>query len=187
MSATNSSPFNYWHWFFKGSGGKPGYKRLINRWFPLHLLIGIIISWLVEMNLKEAANTVLLPLVGILIGLSFAWAGNAQALLQSEEIAELSEQREGGFSEYVYSYQTAILAILTTLVIWGVAGLGIFDSRWPTPDISIAYYIVKVFCFTLISMTLRECWQVVLVVQWLLLAQKEIRKHNNTKHDTRNK
>ncbi len=181
MSATNSNLFSYWRWFFKGSGGKRGFRRLVNVWILFHLAIGAFVSWLVVMPLETSANTVLLPLVGILIGLTFAWAGNAQALLQNKEITALSEHRDGGFSEYVFAYQTAILAILTTLVVWGLAGLGIFDVRWPTQVSSISYLVVKTVCFTLISLTLRECWQVVLVVQWLLIAQREIQKRNESR------
>ena len=100
-----NSVISYWRWFFKGSGAKPGYRRLVNTWIMIHLIVGVIVSFVVPVNLENAANTVLLPLVGILIGLSFAWAGNAQALLQSSEIDKLSEHHEGGFIEYVFTYQ----------------------------------------------------------------------------------
>lgn len=111
---------DYWRWFLKGSGGKAGYRRILNRWILSHIGIGFIISYLANIDLATSANTVLLPLAGILIGLSFAWAGNAQALMQSSEIEELSTHHEGGFVEYVYTYQTAILVILATLSIGNV-------------------------------------------------------------------
>jgi len=173
-----ASVVSYWHWFFRGSGGKPGYRRLVNRWMWLHLAVGVGMAFLVQIDLQTSANAVLLPLVGILIGLSFAWAGNAQALLQSSEIDRLSEHHKGGFVEYVFTYQTAILAILITLVFWGLAGLHVFDTRWPTPQSTIAYFIVKAVLFTLVSLTLRECWHVVMGAQWLLLVQREIKRHN---------
>jgi amino acid permease len=182
-----NSVISYWQWFFKGSGAKPGYRRLVNRWILLHLCAGGIVAFLTQIDLQTAANTVLLPLVGILIGLSFAWAGNAQALLQSSEIDKLSEHHEGGFVEYVFTYQTAILAILITLVFWGLAGLHIFDTRWPTSQSSVAYFVVKTFLFLLVSMTLRECWHVVMGAQWLLLVQREIRKHNRNQEGRREK
>lgn len=174
----NNSPMNYWRWFFKGSGAQPGYRRLLNRWIILHLFSGVIVALVVPIDLQTAANTVLLPLVGILIGLSFAWAGNAQALLQSAEIDKLSDHHEGGFVEYVFTYQTAILAILVTLVVWGLAGLHVFDAVWPSSRALIAYFAIKTFLFLLVSLTLRECWHVVMGAQWLLLVQREIRKHD---------
>lgn len=173
---------NYWHWFFIGSGGKPGYRRLLNRWILLHLSIGFLIAFLIRIDLATSANTVLLPLAGIFVGLSFAWAGNAQALMQSAEIEKLSEYHEGGFIEYVFTYQTSILVILVTLVFWGLAGLQIFDLRWPTANIPICYFILKFFLFALSSLTLRECWHVVMGAQWMLLAQRHIKKHTDNKN-----
>lgn len=166
---------NYWHWFFKGSGGKPGYRRILNRWIFVHLAIGLIISFFIQIDVATSAKAVLLPLAGILVGLSFAWAGNAQALMQSSEIEKLSEHHEGGFVEYVFTYQTAILTILGTLVFWGLAGLQIFDMRWPTDSRPILYFAIKTFLFLLSSLTIRECWHVVMGAQWMLLAQKQIK------------
>lgn len=171
---------DYWQWFFKGSGGNAGYWRIFNRWIVLHLVVGTFISFIVKDNLSMCANTVLLPLVGILIGLSFAWAGNAQTLMRSGEIGLLSEYHEGGFVEYVYLYQTAILIILVTLVFWGFAGLNIFDKWWPTPNASRPYFALKAFLFMLASLTLRSCWQVVMGAQWMLLAEKKIKAHMQT-------
>lgn len=172
----NSGFISYWHWFLKGSGGKPGYRRLLNRWIFVHLAVGFGMCFLVQIDLRTSANAVLLPLVGILVGLSFAWAGNAHALMQSREIGKLSEYHEGGFVEYVFTYQTAILTILVTLVLWGLAGLGIFDMRWPTVENPKAYSVVKAVLFMFCSLTLRECWHVVMGAQWMLLLQREIKK-----------
>lgn len=177
MVSTIKNNFNYWQWFFKGSGGKPGYRRILNRWIFLHLVVGLIVSFSVQMDVATSAKTVLLPLAGILVGLSFAWAGNAQALMQSSEIENLSEYHKGGFAEYVFTYQTAILTILVTLVLWGLAGLHIFDMRWPTVSRPILYFAIKTFLFLLSSLTIRECWHVVMGAQWMLLAQKQIKKH----------
>ena len=171
---------NYWFWLLKGSGGKPGYRRILNKWIIFHLLVGLIVSLLVKVDLSASANTVLLPLVGILVGLSFAWAGNAQAMMQGSEIEKLSQFHEGGFIEYVYIYQTAILTILTTLVFWGLAGLQIFDKQWPTVENPKLFFSVKTFLFTLSSLTIRECWHVVMGAQWMLLTQRQIRKSMET-------
>lgn len=121
------------------------------------------------------ANTVLLPLIGIFIGLSFAWAGNTQALMQSSEIDQLSRYHRGGFIDYVYTYQTAILAILITLVFWSLAGLSVFDCMWPKVDRKELYFGIKIFLFSISSLTFRECWHIVLGTQWMLLAQKQIK------------
>jgi hypothetical protein len=168
---------SYWEWLFRGSGGRPGYRRILDRWLLLHVPVGIVLSLLISLDLQACANTVLLPLAGILIGLSFAWAGNAHALLQTEEIGKLSEYHKGGFVEYVFVYQTAILTILVTLVLWGFAGLGIYDKTWPTKCNPILYFTVKAVMFVLSSLTLRECWQTVSGAHWMLRIRKEIKDH----------
>jgi hypothetical protein len=172
----NTDIIGFWHWLAKGSGSKPGYRRLIDWWLLFHLIIGIIMALIVRVELAAAASTVFLPLVGILVGLSFAWAGNAQALLQTQEIEDLSERHEGGFTEYVFVFQLAIFIILLTLVLWGLAGLRVFDDLWPTGDQKKSYLTVKSFLFVMSSITLRECWHVVLGAQWMLLIRREIQR-----------
>ncbi|HQH71617.1 MAG TPA: hypothetical protein PK360_06010, partial [bacterium] len=130
----------------------------------------------------------LLPIAGIFIGLSFAWGGNALALLQPDEIEEMTDYHSGGFEYYVYTYQMAILAILATLVVWGLAGLDLFDLVWPTKSSMSLYFVIKFILYFLGSVALRECWQVVLSAQLLLLARKKIKKHKinnqaNSKRD----
>lgn len=169
---TNDSLIGYWQWFF----GRQGYKRLLNAWLLLHLFIGTLLAIVVAQDLKTASNAVLLPLAGILVGLSFAWAGNAQVLMQTNEIDRLSEFHEGGFVEYVFVFQTAILAILVTLVLWGLAGLDVFDEVWPTRSHSAVYFMVKTLLFSMASLTVRECWHVVMGANWMLRIQREIRR-----------
>ncbi len=173
---------SFWKWLFRGCGGhRPGLNRFWNWWLLVHILVGVALAFLVKDDLKTAANAVLLPLVGIFVGLSFAWAGNAQALLQSPEMEEIAKYHEGGFTEYVFVFQTAILAILVALVLWGFAGLGIFDIYLSLPKYSIIYIFMKVVLFAISSLTLRECWHVVLGAQWMLLIQQELRNMREAK------
>jgi hypothetical protein len=165
----------YWKWFGGGSGGTPGYRRLLNLWLLLHGAIGAALAWVVWVDLATAANTVLLPLVGVLVGLSFAWAGNAQALLQVREIEEMADRHPGGYPDYVYAYQTAILAILALLACWGIAGLRVFDVAWPTTARRVPYYLIKAALFTLSSLALRASWHVVLGAQAMLISRMAIR------------
>lgn len=165
----------FWRWFFQA---KPhsGWKKFVDRWLIAHAGAGVFLALMVPSDLKSSASTVLLPLVGVLIGLSFAWAGNAQALLQTEEIEELSEHHRVGFEEFVYTYQSAILVILSSVVLWGIAGLGVLDQKcfWNCSD--VPYFVAKVLLYAFSSITLRECWQVVLGAQMMLLARWRIRR-----------
>lgn len=131
---------------------------------------------LVQKPLSECANSVLLPLAGAIIGLSFAWAGNAQALLQTSEIEDVADKAPGGLVEYAYVYQTAILLILIALVGWTIAGLSVFDSFWPAPARTRCYFAARASLFGLSSLALRERWHVVLGAQWMLLIRREIKR-----------
>lgn len=164
----------FWRWLTNGSGGLPGIRRIVNRWLIVHFLIGVVLAAIVPIDLQAAASAVLLPLAGVLVGLSFAWAGNAQALLQTQEIESLSDFHPGGFIEYVYLYSLAILCILVTLAIWSLAGLRVFDAVWPTALHHKSYIAIKLLLFTLSSITPRECWHIVLAAQWMLLTRREI-------------
>jgi hypothetical protein len=169
----------FWSWLFKGSGNGAGLKRFLDRWILLHITVGLALAFLTPIPLKEAAVTLLLPVAGIFIGLSFAWGGNAQALPQSTEIENMSSFRDGGYVEYVYTFQAAILLILVTLVLWAIAGLGVFDMTWPTCSNRYVYFLISFFLFFFSSLTLRECWHVVLGAQSMLLARFQIRKSSN--------
>ncbi len=180
--ASPAAMVDFWQWFFRGSGAGPGIRRFIDRWLALHLVIGALFAWLLPGTLEKAGTGLLLPLAGILIGLSFAWGGNAQAILQTPAIRQLSKHREGGFVEYLYTFQAAILLILVSLSLWAVAGLGIFDSVWPTRQNANWYRATTGFLFFFASMTLRECWQVVAGAQSLLLVRFNLEKQDDDKN-----
>lgn len=167
-------PKGYWDWFLRGK--KPGWRRLINRWLVLHLLAGALLGWIVPLSLTEAAQTVLLPLAGILVGMSFAWVGNALAIVQSSEIDRLSENNPAGFEVYVHPFQTAILVLLSCVVTWGIAGLGVLDQPCAWNCAPGFYYAMSAGLYALSSLALRECWHVVMGAQLLLIYQRAIRK-----------
>ena len=166
---STGNPPSFWRWFFRGTGGKQGYRRLINVWLIVHIAVGYFFAKIVIIDLATASDSVLLPLAAVLVGLSFTWAGNAQALLQASEIEKMADFHPGGFPEYAFAFQTAILCILVTLVAWALAGFQVFDKVWPTTTQIGPYFGVKWFLFTLSSATLRECWHIVLGAQWMLL------------------
>lgn len=169
---------SFWAWFFKGSGAGPGVLKIIDRWLLVHVFIGVIIAALSPTEMCSAAKGLLLPLASIFVGLSFAWGGNAQALLQTKEIEDLTQKHKGGFEEYIYTYQLSILLILTALVSWGMAGLDIFDKVWPTKESTTAYFLLESSLFFLASLAIRECWHVVLGAHAMLLAKHNISQMN---------
>lgn len=164
----------YWSWLIGRGVVKGGWRRFLDRWLLLHLVAGYLLATAVKTDIKSAANAVLLPLAGALIGLCFAWGGNAQTLLQTEEIEQLAKHRAGGLREYAFVYQTAILVVMACVVLWGIAGLGVFDDTWPKSS-SKWYFAAKFVLFFVCSLALRECWQVVLGAQKFLLLRASIR------------
>ena len=173
---------SFWRWFFAWKGQKSGFLIYADRWLLVHLAVGVLLAWLVPSSLEDASRTSLLPLAAIFIGLSFAWGGNALALLQTEEIEALAQKYGGGLPQYVYAYLSAILVILVSLLLWGLAGLGFFDQLWPTHSHPRQYFVVELILYGLISLTLRECWSVVQSAQLLILTRSMMKRR--TKGDT---
>lgn len=163
---------SFWWWFFHGCGDKPGYRHVLTWQWLIHVPIGTALAFLVTKPLDEVSNSVLLPLAGVLIGLAFAWGGNAQGLMQTAEIQRLSKELPGGLREYAGYYQSAILLILLTVTFWGVAGLSVFETL---PKCYPAIYkAIGAALFFMTSLTLVECWGVVDSARLLLLARADI-------------
>lgn len=176
----------FWTWFFFGLNSKPGWRSIINRWITLHICLGLLIACIVDQNLNVAASTALLPLAGILIGLTFAWAGNAQSLLMVPEIELLSKHHADGIEAYIYPFQLAILVILTALVIWLLVALNAFET--PLKGLSDKLsenwrnginLCLEAALYAFASLIIRECWQVVVNCQNLLLTRKKVRDEVN--------
>ncbi len=163
---------SYWKWLFIGLNDKPGIYIFLNRWLLLHAIVGVVLAFWVDIPLHESARALVFPLAGIFIGLSFAWAGNAQALLQTKEIEELFPFIIDGIETYIYTFQTAILFILIALVSWGLAGLKVFDFCGNV----ILILIIEFFLFFLSSLAIRECWHVILGSQMLILIRSKVRQ-----------
>jgi hypothetical protein len=111
----------YWRWLLVGYEQGPGIRKFLDVWLLLHLAAGVILAYIVQVELAEAAKTILLPLAGVLVGLMFAWGGNAQAVLASDEFDDIASRHPGGVEEYAFTFQSAILCLLTTLALWGLA------------------------------------------------------------------
>lgn len=172
--------WNFWRWLIRGLEGASGLRMLFwSPWTLVHFAIGIGLARLVDFPIHEAAQIFLFPLAGIFIGLSFAWAGNAQALLMEKEIEWLADFHPDGIHTYVYTFQLAILVILVTLVVWGLAALKVFDL------IQQKMFVVETILYFLASLTVRECWHVVLGSQLLILARRTVRSRDDSQDDGR--
>lgn len=175
----------YWSWLLLGKRTKQGERRspgighLINGWLIGHAVIGATLTFVSHKPLDQAAAAVLLPLAGVLIGLTFAWAASAQSILQSEEWEHISKIKP--VEDYVYKYQTCIFIVLSALVFWGIAALGVFDQWRPEgPQANVIpplwYHGASWALFASTSTAIRQCWQVVMAAQMSVIMKTEIKE-----------
>lgn len=169
----------FWAWLLGRSARRAGLCRFLDCWLALHALVAGVLTWLVPLPLNEAANTVLLPLAGLFIGLCFAWGGNAQALLQTKEIEQLADQHDEGFEVYPLVYQASILVVIIAVALWGIAGLRVLDPLCKTVN-AMECRATKAILYGWSSLTLRECWHVVLGAQLLLVSRMKLRSARPT-------
>ena len=90
--------WEFWKWLFCGLNDRPGFLQLIDWWFPFHVVIGLVLAKVVDMSLHEAAQTFLLPLAGIFIGLSFAWVGTPRRYYKQVRSKKLPIITRTGFA-----------------------------------------------------------------------------------------
>ena len=168
MTLPKPSTRFFWGWLWH-----EGLACFLDRWLVLHVGLGCALAFAVERPLAELASAVLLPMASVLVGLTFAWSGNVASLLQTKEIQRVVDRRKPKqFLRWVFGFQTAVLAVLVTTAAWSMVGLGAF-SRVGTLVPSLRP-LGRGLLFAFTSLTLRECWQVVVGAQQLLISQMEI-------------
>ena len=175
--------WQFWRWLFRGLNHRPGYRQFISGWLVVQVAVSVGLALAVEVSIHDAARAVLLPLIAIFVGLSLAWVGNAQALLQEAEIEKLAKYHPDGIWTYVYTFQLAILVMLTTVVFWGLAALGVLSAPFLCHD--GVQFSIETWLYLLTTLTVRECWHVVMASQLLILSRYIIRKTNESSSDSR--
>lgn len=166
---------SFWKWFSCGSGGRAGYKKLFEKWLIAHISIGVLLAVFAQESLFDVASRLLLPIMGILVGMSFAMTSSFHSIIETREIEKLAEYNAGGYEDYLYTFQLAFLILFFTLAAWALAGIGIFDS-YLKGDI-ILYKTVQGILYFLFSVSLRESWQIVSGTHALILLRKQITSH----------
>lgn len=164
----------FWPWFWG-----TGIRSFWDRWLVLHVGIGLALALGVSGALSSIALTVFIPFASVLVGLAFAWGGNAMAVLQTDELHEIGNHplKRDAYRDWVFSYQVAILVIVSVLVVWALAGVGLSDRLaqvvvcWRIPIRMTG----RAAIFALSSIAVRECWSVVLGAQAMLLAKNRYR------------
>lgn len=166
--------FSFWRWWFKY-----GIVKFLDRWLLLHIAVGYLFAKLVPLTFQHVASVIVIPLVGILIGLSFAWVGNAMAILESPQLAKMTAMHTRGIKEYLYTYQSAILILITCIILWSLIALNLHHIPL-TLNLSPQFrFFGKLALYAFSSLSIRECWQVVLSTQWLLISKYRVDELEN--------
>lgn len=176
---TRKSDYDRWfgHWFLKGvNGGRPGHEYYWRWGLLVDVLVGGSIMFLSPVAIGDAARVFLLPVAGIMIGLTFAWVGNANAVLQTPEIEGVARRMRGGLEAIIWEFQLAVLILLIVAVMWGLASVDVFDETWPTPARSYLYNTVEATLYAASSLALRACWRVVRDAQNLFVTRHRLRE-----------
>lgn len=164
----------FWQWLLRGNGGLPGIRRVANGWAFLHLAIGTLLAYMVSTPVDQVAEKALIPLLAIFVGLTFSWAGNAHALLQSNEIINFSTRRMGGIAEYIFTFQLCILIILITICLWLIPSLHLRYLLGELIPISSFNCAASAALYGFLSLAIRTSWQAVLGVNMLLLSRSTL-------------
>jgi hypothetical protein len=160
---------SFWVWFWEN-----GLRRFLDRWLPLHMVLGVALAFALDQRLSDVAKAALLPVAAILVALAFAWSGSIVGILQTTQLQRVT-QEDGGKSlrNIAFTFQMAILVILITIVIWSLLAAGLVDGL-PWWRITALRYLGRSAVFTLSSITVRECWQVTLFVQHGLITLMQV-------------
>lgn len=164
----NDTPIpTFWQWFFRGVAKKPGYRRVANAWGLFHLGLGGVLAFVVDVDFQDLAKSTLLPLMAILVGLTFSWAGNVNSIMQTEEV-QIFLREKGGPLEYVYTFQLCILINIAVICAWCVPLLDLpyllpRDTRAPVEGVMAAVL------FAAVSLAIRTGWHAVVGSNMLLL------------------
>lgn len=171
LNANRINSFWWWMW-------SVGLRRYWGRWLVVHVIVGACLALIIPGSLASFALTAIIPMASILVGLTFAWGANAVSLLQTTEIQRVGAEDNGSrFRIYVFTYQNAVLVVLTTTTIWALLAAGIAVNL-PLVENYYARIFGRALIFTLSSLTLRECWHACVGVQQMLLSQMRQRQRD---------
>ncbi len=180
--STEEQPYDFprfWKWFLFGLGAReksrPGYRRLLSWFIVLDVMLGIGAMFLTDKSFEQLATSVLVPLAGVFVGVSLTWGGAAQSTMDSNELRMMGLARsDGEYADYPYAFQSAVLVIFTSLVLWGGAGMGLWDKIVKLAAGPWLRIVIGAILVGFISMSIRLCWQMILFSHELLLAKNEV-------------
>lgn len=157
-------------WLF--SEETKGYSKILKWKQIVHLFIGLAVTYLTKTTIEQAlTQEIILPVLGIMIGLTITWAGNATNLITTDTAILLARRHENGFQDWIFTFQLSILVTLITTIYWILISLNIdinilrkilLETGIETESIEnlkASYHFARTtIAFTLISVTIHEGW-----------------------------
>lgn len=161
---------SFWQWLVRGAqNGPPGIYNLLNWFLVLHIGIGLIAATFIKSDPFEFASNALFPAASILIGMSLAWTTRAATILQTSDLRTALFTADRPAEDYVYAFQLSILIIIVMVAYVSImAGGGISATVFGA---DVDQKISGIFLYTLLSLSLRECWGVVNFTNMLSLLE----------------
>lgn len=145
----------------------------------VHLLIGTILYALVPVSPYNFAAKALFPAASILVGMAVAWTARAAAILQDARFRDQVISDDNPIEAYVYGYQLSLFIIIVMVVFVTVSANG--GLRTPLPP-KFAEASTGIIMYSLLSLALRECWNVINFSNLLAILHSKVpSKKNRTK------
>jgi hypothetical protein len=161
---------SFWRWLFRGAhNGPPGIFNVLNWYLVIHLTVGVAAMAFIRSDPFDFASKALFPAASILIGMSLAWSTRAATILQTGDLRTALFRDERPAEDYVYAFQLSILVIIVIVAYVAVmAGGGVYADVFGN---DIDRKISGITLYTLLSLSLRECWGVVNFTNMLSLLE----------------
>lgn len=171
---------SFWSWLIlKDRDGDRGISNIVDRWIVLHIFVGVAAGLCFDVDPRDLATKIALPGAAILVGLSFAWAGRSASLFQDKGFSEFIILDGAPIEGYIYSFQLAILVVLSFIGVVAVIYLGgIFPSTNYADIDSMINRSIIVSCG---SISVRECWGTILFVNKLTIQYYAVREAEITR------
>ena len=179
-------------WFFKGiSKNSAGYKRILNSKLLIHILIGCALSYFIKKSIIDISNICIIPILSVLIGITFAWIGNSHIVMMDSEVRPVLNEREGGLIEYLYIYQLAIFILLIVLIINILNVLGFHQTIKSIFKLNYFWSVMlgftyKSIIFALFSYSISIVWEIITAAQWLYVIKNEVYEAKKEKNEGNN-
>jgi F0F1-type ATP synthase membrane subunit c/vacuolar-type H+-ATPase subunit K len=140
----------------------------------VHAIIGFLFALVFREDLSERARSVILPLAGVLVGLTFAWSATAIGIISSKEFRRIMENSRTGIRGTANYFQLAILVVLASTILWSIAGLGPYKT-FPFISLKVAKLATSTFLFAFTSFAVTECWSAINLTRLTLLSYNLVR------------